>query len=426
MVWPLISELASLGTFNGPYDARKEALYSFDQEKLSHRMANYYDSQISDAVVAELHFGLMEPKSGFEPRRVRRELLKISAFYQENIFRMQFKPFDYRYYYCELKSSLCCRPSPDLMPHAWKGNAFIVTRNSGVADPEGPPIFFSAVIAERDQMRGHARHFPLRLKTGALQKSTGKKSTTHIFPGMEQDTERITANLSSSARAYLSNLGLPDPDNDQETAALIWYHALAVGYAPAYLSENADGIRQDWPRIPLPHAKETLIASAALGRQVAALLDTETPVPGVTAGSIGEELKGIALFRKLDGKPASPEAGDLDLTAGWGHAGKDGATMPGKGKLLRHKDGACDVFLNDTAYWSDVPEAVWEYTIGGYQVIKKWLSYREKPLIGRGLSPEEVRYVTEMARRLTAIVALQTSLDDNYRVAIKMVYPWTS
>jgi len=37
-----------------------------------------------------------------------------------------------------------------------------------------------------------------------------------------------------------------------ETAGLIWMHALAAGYSPDYLSENADGIRQDWPRAPLP------------------------------------------------------------------------------------------------------------------------------------------------------------------------------
>ena len=112
---------------------------------------------------------------------------------------------------------------------------------------------------------------------------------------------------------------------------MIWYHALAIGYSPAYLSENADGIRQDWPRIPLPTKKDSLLASAALGRQVAALLDTEAPVPGVTAGKIRDELKNIAVFQRVDGKPANPRAGDLDLTAGWGHAGKDGVTMPGKG-----------------------------------------------------------------------------------------------
>jgi hypothetical protein len=146
----------------------------------------------------------------------------------------------------------------------------------------------------------------------------------------------------------------------------------------------------------------------------------------VTAGTIKDELKSIAVFQRVDGKHASPEAGDLDLTAGWGHAGKGGVTMPGKGKLIRRDDGACDIFLNDVAFWRNVPGTVWDYTIGGYQVIKKWLSYREKPLLGRGLSPDEVRYVTEMARRLTALIALQSCLDDNYRNVIQTTYPWTN
>jgi hypothetical protein len=69
---------------------------------------------------------------------------------------------------------------------------------------------------------------------------------------------------------------------------------------------------------------------------------------------------------------------------------------------------------------------VWDYTIGGYQVIKKWLSYREKPLLGRSLTPDEVRYVTEIARRLTALIALQASLGANYRKVIHATYPWTN
>jgi len=34
-----------------------------------------------------------------------------------------------------------------------------------------------------------------------------------------------------------------------------------------------------------------------------------------------------------------------------------------------------------------VPANVWRYTIGGYQVIKKWLSYRERTLLGATSSP---------------------------------------
>ena len=35
--------------------------------------------------------------------------------------------------------------------------------------------------------------------------------------------------------------------------------------------------------------------------------------------------------------------------------------------------------------WSNVPSNVWGYKLGGYQVLKKWLSYREsKVLENRG------------------------------------------
>jgi len=67
---------------------------------------------------------------------------------------------------------------------------------------------------------------------------------------------------------------------------------------------------------------------------------------------------------------------------------------------------------------------VWDYTIGGSKANKKKLSYRKKTLLGRGLTPDEVRYVTEMARRLAALIALQESLDANYREVVRATYPW--
>jgi hypothetical protein len=36
-----------------------------------------------------------------------------------------------------------------------------------------------------------------------------------------------------------------------------------------------------------------------------------------------------------------------------------------------------DIHLNADAFWSNVPARVWEYTLGGCQVMKKWLFYRE-------------------------------------------------
>jgi hypothetical protein len=84
----------------------------------------------------------------------------------------------------------------------------------------------------------------------------------------------------------------------------------------------------------------------------------------------------------------------------------------------------CDVYLNDAACWKNIPLRVWEYTIGGYQVIKKWLSYREEKLLGRPMTKDEVRWVQEMARRIAAILLLEPALDENYRAVKAHAYDW--
>ena len=82
-----------------------------------------------------------------------------------------------------------------------------------------------------------------------------------------------------------------------------------------------------------------------------------------------------------------------------------------------------DIFLNEAACWRNVPEKVWDYTIGGYQVIKKWLSYREFELLGRALTPDEAREVTHTARRIAALILLQPELDKNYQAVKSATVP---
>ena len=189
-------------------------------------------------------------------------------------------------------------------------------------------------------------------------------------------------------------------------------------HAPAYRVENAGALRQDWPRVPLPPGRAALAASAALGRQVAALLDSETALAGVTQGSLRPELRALGVISRVGGGSLAPD--ELAITARWGYAGQGGVTMPGKGKTkVQGLDGggqALDIFLNDVAYWANVPEPVWEYTIGGYQVLKKWLSYRERPLLGRPLTTQEAREFSAIVRRIAALLLLEAELDANYEM----------
>ena len=112
---------------------------------------------------------------------------------------------------------------------------------------------------------------------------------------------------------------------------------------------------------------------------------------------------------------------DFAVTAGWGHFGSGEAVMPGQGRVVERAytrseraalgtaldtlgETTCDIHLNDRAYWRNVPAAVWRYKLGGYQVLKKWLSYRERNILGRPLRPEEVQHFTDTARRVAAIL----------------------
>ena len=84
----------------------------------------------------------------------------------------------------------------------------------------------------------------------------------------------------------------------------------------------------------------------------------------------------------------------------------------------------CDVYLNDNAYWKNVPLPAWEYTLGGYQVLKKWLSYREQALLGRPLTVDEVTYLRDVIRRIASLLLLGPELDANCTAVKANAYQW--
>ncbi|MBU2601920.1 MAG: hypothetical protein KKA32_07110 [Actinobacteria bacterium] len=109
-----------------------------------------------------------------------------------------------------------------------------------------------------------------------------------------------------------------------------------------------------------------------------------------------------------------------------GQVYRAGAGEPGAGNEAARPEQGGVIDLNDVAYWRNVPAGVWSYTIGGYQVMKKWLSYRERSLLGRDLSKDEAREVMNMARRIAAILLLEPALDANYRAVTAASFSWAN
>ena len=386
--WPKITDLCAESPSNGLMEKRGGALIDCDREKLEERMRLYHDKSLDWDAYRLASSTLTGDWSGFDARKLRGRALDV-GFRIEQVVRYAVRPFDTRWCYFTDISSIWNRSRPALWAQRFEGNRFLATRPAGVANPEGYPFMFTAALGDNDALRGHAYYFPLDLKQNRPEAANG-----HLF-GADDSTQH---NYSPTVARYLETLG---ETAAQSHAADIWLHTLAIGYSPAYLEENADGIRQDWPRIPLPSSLEQFRASAALGQCVAELLDTEQPVAGVTAGALRPELRSVAGLKRMDDKPLDADE-DLRVTAGWGHAGKEGVTMPGRGKLVSRERTAkelsdlaqglaalgipqdeglkclgntvVDVYLNDLCAWTNVPEKVWELYIGGYQVMKKWLS----------------------------------------------------
>ena len=451
--WPKVTDLSAISAFNGPIERRGNSLVVLPNEKgRLDRVADFLDPKMSDEAVELIEPAFMNSSGEYDAPESRARLKGKVKFDPQAITRYPFKPFDIRTAYLDADiQPLFSRPSPQLLLQRFEGNRFFITRDTADKTPEGPPFYFSALVCDYDCISGHARHFPVRVKNGhRLQKR--QEATLFDAIGAKPQQDEPVANLSAAARAYMAGLGVQDLDSDAGAAGMIWMHALAVGYSPAYLAENADGIRRDWPRIPLPATRRALERSAQLGRQVAALLDTQADAPTVTSGKIEPIFQTVGELAKVGGGGLDLDAGDLAVTAGWGHAGKEGVTMPAKGRVVQRPYDAAelnaisvaakarglsargamallgpdtrDVYLNDKAYWRNVPAGVWEYFIGGYQVIKKWLSYRELELLGRSLAADEAREVIAMSRRLAALILLQPALDDNYRRVAKAAFAW--
>ncbi len=431
--WPLLPELFPV-SFPGVKTSRDDIVVDIDKDRLVSRVKQYFDPELGDAEIRAMMPSAMTSTAGFDAKKARRFLLQ-RGFKQENIVRYCYRPFDNRWLYWEPETTLLDRKREEYFPQVFEGNIWIEARQKQPME-HFDRGYVVRVLADNFG-NGLSNFFPLYLKSPATPGTLFAKPTVHAH---------WTQNVSKPLETYLKNLGTEITD--------FFLHCVAVLRTPSYGKENAGALRMDWPRIPAPASKEALMRSAQLGHVLADLLDVDIPVRAITGGKARSELNAIATICREAGGSLNPDAGDLNLTAGWGHGVKGGAVMPGKGKIIDRDytlnereavatgaahlglsteqalnqlgERTCDVYLNNVAYWRNVPSRVWEYTIGGYQVIKKWLSYRERDILGRGFTMEEARTDTDIARRIAAILLMEPALDVNYETVKKATYHWTA
>jgi SAM-dependent methyltransferase len=412
--WPRLTELLPV-SFAGVKTSRDEFLVDIDRDALEKRIARYFDAKLSDADLAKAYPPLMNTSSRYDPATTRKALLNRKHAIGE-IVRYAYRPFDVRWVYWDPETKLIDEKRPEFFGNTGFDNRFLTA-------------------GERNRMGV----FYKPQSVSVLGDHHLVESNVAIFPAtVRQDSQNLEPNVAKSLKTELANRGL--------SSGQLFDHILATLNAPSYEVGYIDALRIDWPRIPFPGELEVFTSSAELGATLSNLLDAEIDVDGVTRGSLLAGLSAVA----------TPRGKSFAVTAGWGYSQRrENGTrliMPGGGRTTvrgwteaernalsqiaaRHDlvletllgligAQAVDVHINGDAKWEGVPAKVWDYTLGGYQVLKKWLSYREAEVLGRALTGEEAMHFAKTARRITEILCMGPALDAAHALARECAVPW--
>ncbi len=254
-----------------------------------------------------------------------------------NIVQVGYRSFDRQYILAD--SRLLHRASPDLWEHRVPGQIFIVEQNAHYPKA-GPGLYFSALIPDMDAFnnRGGRAHPVLNVNG--------------------------TPNLTEPAAQMLH-----ERFGDNAPGDLVYYLAALTGH-PGYVRTFDKPLQQAGIRIPLTADPELWERAVQLGKQIVWLH---------TYGERGEPLPGMQYLHQL------PEGADYTLPTPTVDMGK---TMPEKkpsfspdpvDSLSEEKNNpAMGTVSFGQARCENVEKRVFDYTIGGNQVLGLWAKYRLK------------------------------------------------
>ena len=407
--WPALPDLFPT-SFPGVKTSRDSFLVDIDLDRLKLRMGDYFDKDLSHEEIARRYQGVMRTMARFDAHKVRDALLTRGGPNENGFIPYTYRPFDNRWLYWEGETKLLDEKRDNYKPHVFEGNLWFSAAQHLRKGADEPQACFAREMASLHLIERGTNMFPAWLR-----------HDDNIREGDDGTKHPPVPNISRTTSRYLERIGASLED--------LFHHVLATLHDPAYREANAGALRMEWPRIPLPgwphgEAKDAgakIAESAARGRELAALLDPETPVPGVTQSPLRSEMNAVAIPATEGGSQMTSD--DFAVTAGWGHFGAGDAVMPGAGRAIERSytdeeraalcdtlsvlgETAFDVYLNDHAFWRCIPADVWNYKLGGYQVLKKWLSYREQTILKRALKPEEVQRFSDTVRRIAGILML--------------------
>lgn len=342
---------------NTGIQTKNDALFlDISAQSLSHRMADVLNNLSSEYNTICKKYNLVD-SSGW-----RVSQLSNIKFEETAIRQFLYKPFDHRFIYYHTKALGRARYST--MQHMLKPNIALVATRQITRLP-----FCHAFVSR----------WPIEEKTGSHDRTT-QIFPLYIYPEINQgglfQYDNRKSSLSTSFISAVSNpLGVRfevegvNDNSNVVTSEEIFNYIYSILYSPEYREYFGAELMGDFPRIPIAKNLQLFRLLSKFGSELVTLHLLEfSNVNKILANYIGLE-------------------------------------SPTVEKALYNSE---TVWLNKNCEFKGVPENVWNFHIGGYQVCEKWLKDRK----GRTLSQEDIEHYQKIIVAISETIRIMQEIDE--------------
>ncbi|MDO9465425.1 MAG: type ISP restriction/modification enzyme [bacterium] len=369
--FPKITDVFSLNGV-GMTTARDHFVIDTNKNTLINRIRLFKHSKYSDN---ELHeFSQIRKKKGWNIRKAWTMLQDVSdSDLNDLVFPVIYRPFDIQWIFYH--DSVVWRTVKRVMRHMMQENLGLITARQ--MDKSGiQPVFVTSSIIDAHSITSAvsiSNLFPLYLYP---EKPTPKKKSSGTVMMLFEPQENYKVKRPNLSQAIVDQLN--NAFNKTLLPEEIFYYIYAVLYSNIYRAKYAEFLKIDFPRVPFTKNYELFSKIAKYGKR----------------------LSDLHLLKSAE----------LDTSI---------AKFQGKGdnrveKLIYEPvEAGCDlprIYINQNQYFEGIEKEIWEYQIGGYQVLNKWLKDRKK----RTLSLDDIKHYCQISTALKKTIEIQKEIDNLY------------
>ncbi|MCH7764581.1 MAG: DNA methyltransferase, partial [Candidatus Marinimicrobia bacterium] len=363
--WPLVKDIFPVNSV-GIVTSRDEFVIDFSQNILENRILQFRNKQQPDDILRQAFH--LKDKKNWLLKDARQQIQSLDNW--KNYFQtIQYRPFDNRAIYYH--KALIERDRHGVMSHMLKGeNLALITHKREELDIPWGHALITNLITEHGVTSSKTTnyHFPLYLYPEEKEKKPKSGVTLMVFePEVPYGKKGKQPNIAPEIFEMLKESfdRIPTPEK-------ILYYIYGILYSNYYRTKYAEFLKFDFPRVPFTKDKNVFNDMAKLGQQIADLHLMKSPTLN---------------------RPVSKYEGSVS---------NDTIEKP------IYNEDEQRVYINSDKYFSKVKPDVWNYHIGGYQVLAKYLKDR------KGRQMDDPRHYCRIVTALEKTIEIQKKIDELY------------